>query len=186
MITSAKPTDLAFVLRAADFAARRHADQRRKGPDQEPYVNHLIEVANHLSQSAAGHDPILLAAGLLHDTVEDTETTVQELESAFGQAVAQIVAEVTDDKSLPSETRKRLQIERITFKSERAQLLSMADKTANVSSLLRSAPANWPQSRIVAYGVWAEAVVAQIRSRDAYLETEFFKALAALRQRHGS
>jgi (p)ppGpp synthase/HD superfamily hydrolase len=176
-------SDIGLVLRAADFAARRHAAQRRKGPAQEPYVNHLIEVAHHLAQSSDGHDAVLLAAGFLHDTVEDTDTTAAELITAFGHDVARIVAEVTDDKGLPSHTRKRLQIERIIHKSRSAQLLSIADKTANVGSLVRSAPADWSRTRIAEYGDWAEAVVSQIRGTDSYLDTAFFSALDRLRGR---
>ncbi len=183
MNTAIKTTNIGLVLRAADFAAQRHAAQRRKGPDQEPYVNHLIEVAHHLAQSAEGHDAVLLAAGFLHDSVEDTDTTEQELDHIFGAEIARIVAEVTDDKSLPNHTRKRLQIERITFKSRSAQLLSIADKTANVSSLLRSAPTSWSRTRIAEYGDWAEAVVTQIRGTDSYLDAAFFGALNKLRER---
>ena len=177
--------DLAFVMRAALFAAERHANQRRKGRDQEPYVNHLIEVVHHLAQSSAADDRVLLAAGYLHDTVEDTDTSSEELARHFGADVAHVVAEVTDDKSLRKDARKRAQIDGISRKSPRAQLLSIADKTANVASILRSPPMDWSRQRMSEYGDWSEAVVAQIRGRDAYLEAAFAEALVRLRGKLG-
>jgi (p)ppGpp synthase/HD superfamily hydrolase len=178
------PPDMALVLRAADFAAARHRDQRRKGPEQEPYINHLIEVAQHLAHSADGHDAVLLAAGFLHDTVEDTETTLGELDGLFGPEVATVVAEVTDDKTLRKDERKRLQVEKITFKSRRAQLLSIADKTANIGSLVRAAPRDWTRGRIIEYSRWAEHVVSQVRGRDAYLDRVFEEAQSRLLARY--
>jgi (p)ppGpp synthase/HD superfamily hydrolase len=186
MAQIARPTDISLVLRAADFAASRHRDQRRKGPEQEPYINHLIEVAHHLSRSSEGHDAVLLAAGFLHDTVEDTATTLGELDGLFGHDVALVVAEVTDDKTLRKDERKRLQIETILKKSRRAQLLSIADKTANVSSLVRAAPHDWTRGRVVEYGLWADQVVARVRGMDAYLDSAFAQALAQLRTRYDS
>jgi (p)ppGpp synthase/HD superfamily hydrolase len=173
--------DLGFVMRAAQFAAARHADQRRKGRDQEPYVNHLIEVAGHLAHSARSDDAVLLAAGFLHDTVEDTNTTHAELVSLFGADVANIVAEVTDDKDLRKDARKQAQVNGIRRKSIRAQFLSVADKTANVASILRSPPMDWTRQRMAEYGDWAENVVGQVRGIDAYLDDAFLKALADLR-----
>jgi (p)ppGpp synthase/HD superfamily hydrolase len=99
-----------LVTRTADFAARRHVDQRRKGAAREPYINHLAEVAHLLSEATDGEDGALIAAGFLHDTLEDTETEYEELQAIFGQDVASLVAEVTDDKSLPKAERKRLQV----------------------------------------------------------------------------
>jgi (p)ppGpp synthase/HD superfamily hydrolase len=188
MVRTTRPIptpDLTLVLSAADFAAVRHRDQRRKGSDREPYVNHLIEVAHHLSKSADGHDPVLLAAGFLHDTVEDTDTTLGELDALFGPDIAHVVAEVTDDKTLRKDERKRLQVATITTKSRRAQLLSIADKTANLRSLVRDAPTDWTRGRIVEYGAWAERVVGQIRGQDAYLDGVVRAALDELQRRYG-
>jgi (p)ppGpp synthase/HD superfamily hydrolase len=179
----AEMLDLGLVMRAAQFAATRHADQRRKGRDQEPYVNHLIEVARHLAHSSRADDAILLAAGFLHDTVEDTNTTHAELVTLFGIDVAVVVAEVTDDKDLRKDARKRLQVERIATKSARAQFLSVADKTANVASIVRSPPMDWTRQRMAEYGDWAESVVSQVRGRDAYLDDAFLRALTDLRRK---
>ena len=173
--------DVGLLMRAANFAAERHADQRRKGRNQEPYVNHLIEVVQHLAQSTRAGDTVLLAAGFLHDTVEDTNTRLDELAKLFGPDVASVVGEVSDDKHLRKDDRKRLQVEQITQKSTRAQFLSIADKTANVASLLRSPPMDWTRQRMREYGDWAEAVVSQIRGQDAYLDQTFSRALLDLR-----
>jgi len=122
------------ILAAARFAAEKHAQQKRKGRNQEPYINHLIEVAELIASSSATLDPELIMAGFLHDTVEDTGVTLTELEHLFGPGVAGLVAEVTDDKSLPKETRKHLQVEHANKKSERAQVLKLADKISNLHS----------------------------------------------------
>jgi (p)ppGpp synthase/HD superfamily hydrolase len=172
---------MALVLRAAQFAAQRHSNQRRKGPDQEPYVNHVIEVAHILAASAQSDDAVLLAAAFLHDTIEDTETTQQELVTVFGAEVALVVAEVTDDKALEAAERKRLQVKNIRSKSRRAQLLSIADKTANIGSLVRSPPNFWSNQRTLEYLEWAERVVTQVQTLDPYLDREFKRAGTALR-----
>ncbi len=173
--------DLGLVMRAAQFAATRHADQRRKGRDQEPYVNHLIEVTGHLAHSSRADDGILLAAGFLHDTVEDTDTTNAELVSLFGVEVAAVVAEVTDEKFQRKDDRKRLQVERIALKSTRAQFLAVADKTANVASIIRSPPMDWTRQRMTEYGDWADSVVSQVHGLDTYLDDAFVRALKDLR-----
>jgi (p)ppGpp synthase/HD superfamily hydrolase len=171
----------AFILKAAMFAAERHRDQRRKGADREPYVNHLIEVADLLAGSHHGSDAELIAAGFLHDTIEDTCTTFQELVDRFGRAVADLVLEVSDDQDLTKDVRKRLQVDKVKIKSPRAQLLTIADKTANVGSLVRSPPVDWSRNRIREYGDWADAVVSQIKGRDRGLDAAFEAALASLR-----
>src|SRR5262245_26993902 len=136
-------TDIALVTRAADFAARRHVNQRRKGAAQEPYFNHLAEVAALLAEHVNPPDAELIAAGYLHDTLEDTETTFEELETAFGPVITKIVSECTDDKSLPKAERKRRQVESTPKKSVRARLLKIADKTSNLRALVYTPPSNW-------------------------------------------
>jgi (p)ppGpp synthase/HD superfamily hydrolase len=172
---------LALTARAADFAGRKHVNQRRKGASQEPYINHLAEVASLLATTAVEPDAYLVAAGWLHDTIEDTRTTKEELEKEFGRFVSDIVLEVTDDKSLPKETRKRLQIATTAGKSREARLLKIADKTSNVFALATSPPADWETARIVEYIQWAEAVVASCRGLNAELEKAFDMACDAAR-----
>jgi (p)ppGpp synthase/HD superfamily hydrolase len=123
-----------LVTRAAEFAARQHVGQRRKGAAQEPYINHLSEVAYLLAETTEEPDAVLVAAGWLHDTLEDTSTTKAELEASFGPHVAEIVTEVTDDKSLPKHQRKQHAAE----KSRSARLIKIADKTSNLRSLASS------------------------------------------------
>jgi (p)ppGpp synthase/HD superfamily hydrolase len=179
---------LGLVSRAADYAAHRHVDQRRKGANQEPYVNHLAQVAHLLARTAEAPNAQLLAAAWLHDTLEDTcptkedyERTKAEIERQFGQAVLQLVLEVTDDKSLPQEVRKRLQIETTAGKSRDARLLKLADKTSNLCAMAVSPPAGWDTARIAAYIKWAEDVVASCRGLNAELEETFDLAAAAAR-----
>jgi (p)ppGpp synthase/HD superfamily hydrolase len=181
---------LALVSRAADFAARRHVSQRRKGASQEPYVNHLAEVAHLLAQTAQQPNTQLLAAAWLHDTLEDTCPTKEEfdkvkaeIETQFGPAVLALVLEVTDDKSLPQEVRKRLQIETTGGKSCEARLLKLADKTSNLFAMAVSPPAGWDTARIAAYVKWAEDVVVSCRGLNAELEKTFDMAAAAARAR---
>ncbi len=170
------------LLRALEFAARKHRDQRRKGLAAEPYVNHLAEVTRMLAEATGGGDPVLLIGGLLHDTIEDTATTPEELEREFGHEVADLVVEVTDDKTLPKKERKRLQIERAREASTRAKLLKLADKTANVRSIVHSPPRGWDRDRKLAYLRWAEGVIAHCRGVNAQLESTFDEAVTAARK----
>ena len=166
-------TDLVHLTRAADYAARQHIAQRRKGERAEPYINHLTEVAALLAEATDGGDVVLLMGGLLHDTLEDTDSTYEDLVDRFGPDVAALVAEVTDDKSLPKEERKRLQIEKTAGKSQRAKLLKIADKTSNLRSLVASPPAGWSQTRLRDYVVWAHDVVRSCRGLNPQLEAAF-------------
>lgn len=172
---------LVLVARAADFAARMHVSQRRKGAAQEPYLNHLAEVALLLGEATGGTDHILIAAGWLHDTLEDTEAEREELEALFGREVAAIVAEVTDDKSLKKAERKRLQIETAPHKSRQARLLKIADKTSNLRAMAMSPPVGWDLARRQEYVEWAKAVVAGCRGLNAELERRFDAAVAEAR-----
>jgi (p)ppGpp synthase/HD superfamily hydrolase len=173
---------LALVTRAADFAARRHVSQVRKGAAREPYLNHLAEVAALLAESADAPDATLVAAGWLHDTVEDTATEREELAEIFGEEIASLVAEVTDDKSLPKQERKRLQIETAPHKSPRAKALKIADKISNVRSLMVSPPDNWERARLIDYVDWAEKVVRGCRGVNARLEALFDETVTEARK----
>lgn len=174
------------VLEAAQFAAEAHAGQRRKGAAQEPYLNHLIEVAHLLSAATGGEDVDLVMAGLLHDTVEDVNVTAAELEALFGADVAGLVLEATDDKSLPKEERKRLQVENAPHKSNRAKQLKIADKISNLRAVLSSPPADWSEQRKRDYFLWAKQVVDGCRGVNARLEAlfdEIYEAGASIRGR---
>jgi (p)ppGpp synthase/HD superfamily hydrolase len=167
---------ISLIMQAADFAARRHASQRRKGAAGEPYINHLVEVAALLAEATDG-DAALVAAGLLHDTLEDTATEYEELDARFGPDIATLVAAVTDDKSLPKAERKRRQVERAPAASARAKLLKIADKTSNLRTLVTSPPANWDVARVADYIDWAEKVVAGCRGANATLDRAFDAAV---------
>ena len=171
-------SDLLRVLAAADQAARWHTDQRRKGAAQEPYINHLLEVAHLVTEATAGLDPNLAIAALLHDTIEDCGITEAEITDRFGPDVAALVAAVTDDKSLPKAERKRLQIAHAPKTSDRAKILKLADKTSNLRAMKASPPANWPPERKREYVAWARAVVAGTRGANPWLEAVFDQAAA--------
>lgn len=171
-----KPTDLLAiqqVIEAANFAAEKHRDQRRKGAAAEPYINHLLEVAGLVAASLAEPDTNLLIAALLHDTIEDTATTKEELIRHFGSDVADLVAELTDDKSLPKAERKRLQIETASKKSARAQSIKLADKISNLRSILYSPPTHWDYRRKKEYFAWAKQVVDGSTAANPVLKAEF-------------
>jgi (p)ppGpp synthase/HD superfamily hydrolase len=166
---------LVLVSCAADFAAERHKDQRRKGKGQMPYVNHLADVARLLAVATKGADPELVAAGWLHDTVEDTATSHDELVSTFGDNIASLVMEVTDDKSLPKAERKRLQVVKTPAKTPRAKMIKLADLTSN----LRQLPDDWEVRRIHDYFEWADQVAAGCRGINAELERTFDQTAAS-------
>jgi (p)ppGpp synthase/HD superfamily hydrolase len=132
-----------------------------------------------VARATGGRDPGLVAAALLHDVIEDTATTHEELVAAFGADVAGLVGEATDDKALPKAERKRLQVVHAPDRSPRAKLLKLADKTSNVRALATSPPAGWSRQRRREYLDWARAVVAGLRGADPWLEALFDEAAAA-------
>ncbi|MDJ0951291.1 MAG: HD domain-containing protein [Alphaproteobacteria bacterium] len=169
------------LMRAVDFAARRHVAHRRKGATSDPYVNHLAEVACLLAEATDGQDPALVIAGLLHDCVEDTETTGEEIAQAFGPDVAALVLEVTDEDGLSSAERKQRQVDTAAKKSDRAKMLKLADKTSNLRSMIADPPADWSPARRCAYVDWAEQVVSSCRGVNAQLEAWFDEAVEGAR-----
>ncbi len=160
------------VLSAATFAAERHRGQLRKGKDASPYINHPLALASLLAERGE-RDPTLLMAALLHDTVEDTATTFEDIERSFGREVADIVREVTDDKALAKAERKRLQIEHAAHLSRRAMLVKLADKICNLRDVVVSPPADWSVQRKREYFDWAKAVVDRMRGVHPDLEAMF-------------
>jgi guanosine-3',5'-bis(diphosphate) 3'-pyrophosphohydrolase len=171
-------SDLELILHALEFAAHKHRDQRRKDVHASPYINHPIALANILVNEADIHDPEVICAALLHDTIEDTETTASELEAEFGAVVRDIVLEVTDDKLLPKTERKRLQIEHAAHASPKAKLVKLADKISNLRDIAASPPANWSLQRQQEYFEWAKAVIDGVRGANAKLEAAFDEAYA--------
>jgi GTP diphosphokinase / guanosine-3',5'-bis(diphosphate) 3'-diphosphatase len=161
------------LLEAAAFAARKHSGQKRKGKDEEPYINHPLEVANLLVSVGGIDDVDVLTAGLLHDTIEDTGTTKADIEVKFGAKTAGIVVEVTDDKLLPKAERKRLQVEHAPQLSAEAKLVKLADKISNVTDILERPPDDWDDKRRREYVEWGASVVSGLRGTNAALESRF-------------
>ncbi len=175
---SENPNEVLRIARALDFAARKHAAQRRKGEAQEPYINHLAEVALLVAEATEGKDATHVIAALLHDTIEDQEVKYEELVEAFGAEVADLVREVTDDKSLPKARRKELQVEHAAHASPRAKMLKIADKTSNLRSILASPPKDWSDERKREYFEWAARVVVKCRGVNQWLEAQFNAAFS--------
>jgi (p)ppGpp synthase/HD superfamily hydrolase len=169
--------DTTQLLHALDFAALKHRDQRRKGPGHTPYVNHVIGVAHTLASVGGITDVAILRAAVLHDTLEDTETTEQELEDLFGRDVLQLVQEVTDDTSLPKDERKRRQIETAPRLSDRAKRLKLADKICNVTDVVDDPAEGWMTQRRTEHLDWAEQVIAGCRGVNGALEAHFDRLL---------
>jgi (p)ppGpp synthase/HD superfamily hydrolase len=168
--------DIVSVLKAADAVARWHIHQRRKGAAQEPYVNHLLEVASLVTQATGGKDTDAVIAALLHDAIEDQGVTAETIASEFGVHVAAIVMEVTDDKVLPKAGRKREQVESAAKESREAKLIKLADKTSNLRAVATSPAIGWPVKRRLEYVNWAKSVVAGIRGTSPWLEKQFDEA----------
>ena len=174
-------SDLALILEALEFSAEKHRSQRRKDVEASPYINHPIQVANLLVQVGGVEDGVTLAAAVLHDTIEDTETTPGEIEARFGPEVRAVVEEVTDDKRLAKEKRKLLQIERAPRASPRAKQIKIADKICNVRDVTHRPPADWPEARRREYLDWTEQVVAGCRGSNPALERCYDAVLAEAR-----
>ena len=165
--------DLALLFRALAFAAHKHRDQRRKDAEASPYINHPIALAEVLTGEGGVTDIGVLAAALLHDTIEDTATTLEELNQHFGERIAGVVAEVTDDKALPKIERKRLQIEHAAGISPGAKLVKLADKICNLRDVAERPPAKWDLQRRREYFDWAKQVIDGLRGAHAGLDAAF-------------
>ncbi len=160
-----------ILIKAMHFASEKHRFQHRKGGNI-PYINHPIKVAHILIEKGGVNDISILVAAILHDTIEDTATSQQEIEEIFGVEVLSIVMEVTDDKLLSKEERKRMQIVKAASKSDKAKMLKIADKICNISDMVLSPP-NWPIERKQEYVAWAKAVVEPMRGVNPALEAHF-------------
>ncbi|UCH54467.1 MAG: bifunctional (p)ppGpp synthetase/guanosine-3',5'-bis(diphosphate) 3'-pyrophosphohydrolase [Pseudomonadota bacterium] len=164
---------MVLVLKALHFAADKHRRQRRKDAAASPYINHPIALAEVLATIGGVRDAVTLSAAILHDTIEDTETTGQELEAVFGAEIRAIVEEVTDDTSQPPAVRKLRQIELARTSSPRARLVKLADKICNVRDLVEAPPAGWSLERRRRYVEWARAVIAEVCGCNSALELHF-------------
>jgi GTP diphosphokinase / guanosine-3',5'-bis(diphosphate) 3'-diphosphatase len=173
--STSRSTPLVQILEAANFAARAHAGQKRKGAAGEPYIDHLIEVAELVARSGYDSDVNLIMACFLHDVVEDTSISQQEIARVFNDDVASLVMEATDDKTLPKQTRKARQVQTAPHKSARAQALKLADKISNLRAILLSPPLDWTPQRKREYFDWAKAVVSGFTEPNQYLLNEFQK-----------
>ena len=162
-----------LILKAAHFSAQKHSRQRRKDEDASPYINHPISVALAIAQIGGVDDPEILAAALLHDTLEDTETTPEELEAEFGKKVCDYVLDVTDDKTLPKDERKRRQIEHAKKISKGAALIKLGDKISNVTDVTNNPPADWDINRRKQYLDWAEKVIENCPKVNDRMENKF-------------
>lgn len=179
-------SDLAKFTYAAYFSARKHRDQKRKGSEGSPYINHPLEVVNLLTNIGKIDDYTVLIAALLHDTVEDTDTTADEISEIFGLEITSVVMEVTDDKSLPKAERKQLQVEHAPHLSPQAKLVKLADKISNIRDVIENPPEGWSVERRLEYVEWGRNVVTGLRGINSELEKHFdeltaraAKALAA-------
>jgi guanosine-3',5'-bis(diphosphate) 3'-pyrophosphohydrolase len=152
------PDVLPALMRALEFAAERHRSQPRKDELKTPYVNHLIDVLRLLVEFGVRDEATLVAAAL-HDTVEDTDTTFDQIEARFGGEVRGLVEEMTDDKRLPKLERKRLQVLHAPGVSPKAALLKLADKVANIWDVGHRPAADWSAERRLEYLAWAAEVV---------------------------
>ena len=162
-----------LILKAAHFSAQKHSTQRRKDENASPYINHPISVALAIAQIGGVDDPEILAAALLHDTLEDTETTPEELEDEFGKKVCEYVLDVSDDKTLPKDERKRRQIEHAKKISKGAALIKLGDKISNVTDVINSPPEGWDINRRKEYLDWAEKVIENCPKVNDRMENKF-------------
>ena len=175
---STSEEDLKRLLKALAFAAHKHRDQRRKDVESSPYINHPIALANILCNEGHVTDTNVICAALLHDTVEDTDTTPEELQREFGGEIRAIVMDVTDDKTLEKAERKQRQIEHAAHISEQAKLVKLADKISNLRDVASNPPPDWDLRRRQGYFEWAKAVIDRLRGVHGPMEAIFDEAYA--------
>ncbi len=171
--------DQTKIIEAIAFASERHKGQTRKGTGKVPYINHPVKVAQLLSQFGED-DPNLIIAAFLHDVIEDTTENEKEIKEIsglilqkFGETVLLTVLEVSDNKSLPVEERKRLQVAHTPKLSERAKKLKIADKICNILDIKNDPPENWPVKRKLAYLDWSKQVVNGAKGLNKKLDKYF-------------
>lgn len=172
------PQDIALLLQAFDFAAAKHQHQRRKNEWASPYINHLIGTAEVLWNIGKIYDIPTIVAAILHDTLEDTDTSPDELQDVFGEHICSIVQEVSDDKTLPKETRKELQIVNAGKSSLEARHIKLADKICNVLDIADAPPSGWTLERRKEYVNWAKKVIDALRGTHVGLEARFDQVCA--------
>lgn len=172
-------SSLPLFIDAVAFAASKHRGQKRKDAEASPYINHPIALAQVLAREVKVGDEQVLIAAILHDTIEDTKTTFEELRDGFGLPIAAIVAEVSDDKSLPPQRRKELQVEHAPHLSERAKLIKLADKICNLRDVANTPPVDWDLQKQREYFDWAKQVIDGLRGGHPQLEALFDAAYAA-------
>ena len=169
----APPDDVGLIIKALAFAAHKHRNQRRKDIDASPYINHPISLADLLHHKGDVDDVVVIVGALLHDTIEDTDTTPAELTAEFGSEISGVVLEVTDDTNLDRTARKQAQIKRAAQASDKAKLIRLADKICNLQDMLTQPPTSWDLDRKQEYFDWAKRVVDQIRGTNSKLEAIF-------------
>jgi guanosine-3',5'-bis(diphosphate) 3'-pyrophosphohydrolase len=177
LATEAPVSDIVLILKAAEFAAHKHRRQRRKGRTKRPYIGHCIEVARLIAEVGKVEDGNVLAAAILHDTIEDTKTTRDELRQEFGPVIDDLVSEVTDDKDLDKGVRKRLQVEHAPNLSDGAKVIKLADKISNVREIGADPPKDWDVKRREKYFAWAREVIDAIGRINPGLEQRFDSTL---------
>ncbi|MBT8120360.1 MAG: HD domain-containing protein [Gammaproteobacteria bacterium] len=170
--------DLKLILKALEFSARKHKNQRRRDIEASPYINHPISLANILCNEAHVTDVNVICGALLHDTIEDTETIAEELEAEFGVEIKDIVMDVTDDTSLHRHERKQAQIDHAPHICNQAQLIILADKISKLRDMSLNPPPSWSLDRRQEYFDWAKKVIDQLRGANAILESIFDDAYA--------
>lgn len=174
--------DTALLLRAIAFAADRHRTKRRKDKDETPYINHPVDVASRLANTGGVQDIDVLVAAVLHDTIEDTKTTADELVTEFGERVRSLVLELTDDKNIEKQDRKQRQAEHAPRLSQSAKLIKLADQTSNITDIALTPPHDWPLERKRDYVDWAERVAEGCRGVNTALDAAFVEALQRARK----
>ena len=175
--------DTPRLTRALMYAAEAHANQRRKGAAQEPYLNHLVEVLDLVTRATGGDDTDLLVAALLHDIIEDTPITVEELQAAFGERVTKIVVENSDDMSLPKDERRRQRIAAMAHKSIDARIVKTADVISNLRAIGESPPAGWTAERKLSYLDGCRHLIDEGRGANTAIEEMFDRTAADVERR---
>ena len=175
--------NLTTLIQAINFAAKKHRNQTRKGADGEPYINHPLEVLSLLTSVGKVEDFDVLITAVLHDTIEDTKTSTEEIKELYGTKVSKMVMELTDDKSLPKAERKQLQIEHAPNASTGAKLVKLSDKISNIRDILENPPAGWSDQRRSEYIDWCESVVAGLRGTNEKLEDYFDEMVDRAREK---
>jgi len=162
--------DAEAVLGAAIFATEKHKSQVRSNEKKTPYIIHPIEVADLVMKIGHVYDKDVLITALLHDVMDDTQTTYEQITSLYGTKVSSYLEEMTSKQGLSLKEQKKQQIMQAFRQNPSVAIIKLSDKLSNLKTLATSPPPSWSRDRIDQYFQWAQTVIENLPESNQLLK----------------